>query len=57
MLKGIATRLPPKARIEQGALVGDSEPYSVSDLNDYTIPVGGEGEVDCFTLRSRNAKI
>lgn len=28
---------------EDGLCVGDNEPYSVSDLTDYTIPVHGEG--------------
>ena len=27
---------------EEGLLVGDNEPYSVSDLSDYTIPIHGE---------------
>jgi predicted N-formylglutamate amidohydrolase len=27
---------------EEGLCVGDNEPYSVSDLTDYTIPVHGE---------------
>jgi predicted N-formylglutamate amidohydrolase len=29
-------------RGEEGLIVGDNEPYSVSDLTDYTIPVHGE---------------
>ncbi len=29
-------------RREQGLLIGDNEPYSVSDESDYTIPVHGE---------------
>jgi predicted N-formylglutamate amidohydrolase len=29
-------------RCEQGLVVGDNEPYSVSDASDYTIPVHGE---------------
>jgi predicted N-formylglutamate amidohydrolase len=28
---------------EEGLIIGDNEPYSVSDLTDYTIPVHGEG--------------
>jgi predicted N-formylglutamate amidohydrolase len=28
---------------QEGLIVGDNEPYSVSDLTDYTIPVHGEG--------------
>jgi predicted N-formylglutamate amidohydrolase len=28
---------------EEGLVIGDNEPYSVSDLTDYTIPVHGEG--------------
>jgi len=40
------TRLPPlllKAlRAEAGLVVGDNEPYAVSDETDYTIPVHGE---------------
>jgi predicted N-formylglutamate amidohydrolase len=27
---------------EEGLLVGDNEPYSVTDASDYTIPVHGE---------------
>ena len=27
---------------EEGLLIGDNEPYSVSDASDYTIPVHGE---------------
>ena len=27
---------------EEGLVVGDNEPYSVSDASDYTIPVHGE---------------
>lgn len=30
-------------RREEGLIVGDNEPYSVSDLTDFTIPVHGEG--------------
>jgi predicted N-formylglutamate amidohydrolase len=30
-------------RGEEGLIVGDNAPYSVSDLTDYTIPVHGEG--------------
>lgn len=30
-------------KCEEGLVVGDNEPYSVSDLTDYTIPVHGEG--------------
>jgi predicted N-formylglutamate amidohydrolase len=29
-------------RREQGLVVGDNEPYSVTDSSDYTIPVHGE---------------
>ena len=29
-------------RCEQGLVVGDNEPYSVTDESDYTIPVHGE---------------
>jgi predicted N-formylglutamate amidohydrolase len=29
-------------RREQGLVVGDNEPYSVTDASDYTIPVHGE---------------
>ena len=29
-------------RGEQGLVVGDNEPYSVTDASDYTIPVHGE---------------
>jgi predicted N-formylglutamate amidohydrolase len=29
-------------RAEQGLVVGDNEPYSVSDASDYTIPIHGE---------------
>ncbi|HXR36239.1 MAG TPA: N-formylglutamate amidohydrolase [Candidatus Binataceae bacterium] len=29
-------------RCEQGLVVGDNEPYSVSDASDYTIPIHGE---------------
>jgi predicted N-formylglutamate amidohydrolase len=27
---------------EEGLVVGDNEPYSVTDASDYTIPVHGE---------------
>jgi predicted N-formylglutamate amidohydrolase len=40
------TRLPPpllrRLRAEPGLVVGDNEPYAVSDETDYTIPVHGE---------------
>ncbi len=40
------TRLPPLLldllRRESGLVVGDNEPYAVSDETDYTIPVHGE---------------
>ena len=40
------TRLPPlllkHLRAETGLVVGDNEPYAVSDETDYTIPVHGE---------------
>jgi len=40
------TRLPPlllkRLRAEPGIVVGDNEPYAVSDETDYTIPVHGE---------------
>jgi predicted N-formylglutamate amidohydrolase len=40
------TRLPPllleRLRAEPGLVVGDNEPYAVSDATDYTIPVHGE---------------
>ncbi len=40
------TRLPPLLlkllREEEGLVVGDNEPYAVSDTTDYTIPVHGE---------------
>jgi len=40
------TRLPPLLvkylRAEPGLVVGDNEPYAVSDDTDYTIPVHGE---------------
>ena len=40
------TRLPPLLlkwlRAEPGLVVGDNEPYAVSDETDYTIPVHGE---------------
>ncbi|HVX75044.1 MAG TPA: N-formylglutamate amidohydrolase [Bradyrhizobium sp.] len=40
------TRLPPRLlkhlRAEADLVVGDNEPYAVSDLTDYTIPVHGE---------------
>ncbi|QWG24354.1 N-formylglutamate amidohydrolase [Bradyrhizobium sediminis] len=40
------TRLPPLLlkllRAESGLVVGDNEPYAVSDATDYTIPVHGE---------------
>ena len=40
------TRLPPlllqHLRAEPGLVVGDNEPYAVSDETDYTIPVHGE---------------
>jgi predicted N-formylglutamate amidohydrolase len=40
------TRLPPLLlkwlRAEAGLVVGDNEPYAVSDATDYTIPVHGE---------------
>ncbi len=29
-------------KLEEGLLIGDNEPYSVSDASDYTIPVHGE---------------
>ncbi len=40
------TRLPPRLlkllRAEADLVVGDNEPYAVSDETDYTIPVHGE---------------
>ena len=40
------TKLPPRLlkglRAEAGLVVGDNEPYAVSDETDYTIPVHGE---------------
>ena len=40
------TRLPPlllkQLRREGDLVVGDNEPYAVSDVTDYTIPVHGE---------------
>ncbi len=39
----LADRLLPLLRGEAGLVVGDNEPYDVSDATDYTIPVHGEG--------------
>ena len=45
-LYGRDTTLPPLLlkllRAEPDLVVGDNEPYSVSELTDYTIPVHGE---------------
>jgi len=38
----LATKLIGLLRREPGLVVGDNEPYSVSDASDYTIPVHGE---------------
>jgi predicted N-formylglutamate amidohydrolase len=38
-----AGTLLERMKREEGLCVGDNEPYSVSDLTDYTIPVHGEG--------------
>jgi predicted N-formylglutamate amidohydrolase len=37
-----ATILMALLRGEQGLVVGDNEPYSVTDASDYTIPLHGE---------------
>ena len=39
---GLAACLLAALRQEEGLVVGDNEPYAVSDLTDYTIPVHGE---------------
>ena len=39
----LARCLRDRLRAETGLVVGDNEPYSVSDDTDYTIPVHGEG--------------
>lgn len=38
----LAHRLLARLRDEEGLIVGDNEPYRVSDLTDYTVPVHGE---------------
>ncbi len=38
----LAVELLQRLRAEPGLIVGDNEPYSVSDRTDYTIPVHGE---------------
>ncbi len=38
----LANILMDLLRCEQGLVVGDNEPYSVSDASDYTIPIHGE---------------
>ena len=38
----LAEALMELLRIEPGLVVGDNEPYTVSDATDYTIPVHGE---------------
>jgi len=38
----LANILMDLLRCEQGLVVGDNEPYSVSDASDYTIPIQGE---------------
>jgi len=40
---------------EEGLVVGDNEPYSVTDASDYTIPVHGEQRA-CTIWRSKFAK-
>ena len=37
-----ATRVSPDLDGEEGLVLGDNEPYSVTDASDYTIPVHGE---------------
>jgi hypothetical protein len=39
---------------EEGLVVGDNEPYSVTDASDYTIPV--HGEQTCTMWHSKFAK-
>ena len=39
---------------KEGLVVGDNEPYSVTDASDYTIPVHGERRA-YITLRSKCA--
>jgi predicted N-formylglutamate amidohydrolase len=39
----LASRLHPLLVEEAGLVVGDNQPYAVSDETDYTIPVHGEG--------------
>jgi len=39
---GLAKILMDLLRCEQGLVVGDNEPYSVSDESDYTVPIHGE---------------
>ena len=38
----LATELLQRLRTEHGLVIGDNEPYAVSDDTDYTIPVHGE---------------
>ncbi len=38
----LAVELLRRLRAEPGLVIGDNEPYSVSDATDYTIPVHGE---------------
>jgi hypothetical protein len=40
---------------EEGLVLGDNEPYSVTDASDYTIPVHGE-QRDCTMWHSKFAK-
>jgi predicted N-formylglutamate amidohydrolase len=40
---------------EVGLVIGENEPYSVTDASDYTIPVQASDAV-CITLRSRFAR-
>jgi predicted N-formylglutamate amidohydrolase len=42
VLRRLAEALMELLRREQGLVVGDNEPYTVSDATDYTIPVHGE---------------
>ena len=41
---------------EEGLVIGDNEPYSVSDASDYSVPCMAS-DAACFTSRSRSARI
>ena len=48
----LAVELLQQLRSESGMVIGDNEPYAVSDATDYTSPSTAKGEVSCMSESS-----